>query len=355
MTVRLPKEVREELDRLQRHYQIDPNELERGYNGYVFFAKNAITGQEVAIKFYDVEADGKQHREPQLLAQIRSPNVLEVLDARHVTDGLAFFVTPRCNGGDLDDLIAQGVSAGGALEIVAGICQGVSAMHANRLVHRDLKPRNIVLDQGQPKIADFGSVRLLPEGADEVPASAHSLIYRAPESFTRGTHGKISDVYQVGIVAYQLLGGSLSYDARHYLKPKERRDVEQLLDPFDQQRLVDAAVQKRITSRSLLDMDSLPPWTRPVHRVIRRMTAPDPGARYQSIAEAATAMHSVRNRVADWRRTPTGAILTEKGRLVEVRETGTTGVYEAFIGTASGYRRARGAKGSLSEVIATIR
>jgi eukaryotic-like serine/threonine-protein kinase len=187
-----------------------------------------------------------------------------------------------------------------------------------------------------------------------VPASQNSLIYRAPESFIRGTHGKVSDIYQAGVVAYQLLGGALSYDPFDYLKPKERRELEELLDPVEQQRLVDAAVQKRIATRTLLNLDSLPPWTQPVHRVIRRMTAPDPGVRYQSISEAATALHSVRGKVADWRRTPSGAMLRERGRIVDVREAGTPGVYEAYVDNGSGFRRSRRATGSLSDVIAAV-
>lgn len=353
MRAQLPTEVQEELARLDVHYDIG-DELDKGANGYVFFAKNRITGREVALKFYPIEPDGTQHREPQLLAQLRSPNVLEILDARAIADEWAFFVTPKCDGGDLDDLIDRGVSALEAIDVIIGICRGVSDIHAQDLVHRDLKPKNIVMDGGVPKIADFGSVRLVPAGAEAVPASKHTIIYRAPESFIDGVHGKVGDVYQVGVVAYQLLGGTLSYNESDYLKPNERRQWEAMIDPIDRSMFVDEAIKKRITSRQLLKFDTLPPWARAADRVLRRMTSPDSAARFQSISLAATAFHALRARVRDWRRTPNGADLRAQGRTVELRAVNPGDLYEAYVDNGRGFRRAPIPRDSLARLVANF-
>lgn len=350
MTV--PDAVRDELSRLNKHYELG-DELDRGANGYVYFARNRITGKEFALKFYPVEADGTQHFEPLLLAQLDSPNVLEVYDARTVGDDWAFFATPKCDGGDLDDAISKGLSAHEALDIILGVCRGVTDIHAESLVHRDLKPQNIVLDGGVPKIADFGSVRLIPDGQTSVPASEHTIVYRTPESLgENGSHGKPGDVYQVGVVAYQLLGGTLSYKELDYLNAAVRRQLDKIADPIDRRLFVDGVIHKRIQSGRLLDFESLPPWAKPMVRVLRRMTAPDPAARFQSMSEAAVGVHATRPRIGNWKATKFGALLVERTRVVELRYVSATGTFQAFVDNGNGFRRAGAiAQGSLGDLV----
>ena len=76
------------------------------------------------------------------------------------------------------------------------------------MVHRDLKPANIVMDGHTPRIADFGTVRILNQGSAVTTASRHSGLYRPPETFASNQYSRAGDVYQVGLVAYQLLGGA---------------------------------------------------------------------------------------------------------------------------------------------------
>jgi serine/threonine protein kinase len=202
-----PAEVTEELGRLNEHYDAF-EENDRGANGYLFFARNRITQQDVAIKFYSGQP-GREHDEPRQLATIVSPNVLPILDARHVSEEWAFFVTPRCREGDLDDLIASGPSIHRGLDVALGVCRGVSAIHANGMLHRDLKPANVVIEGGVPRIADFGSVKKLAVGCLDTTATRHSVLYRPPESFGSNRYDLKGEVYQLGLVTYQLLGGTL--------------------------------------------------------------------------------------------------------------------------------------------------
>ena len=337
----LPAEIAEVMRELETHYDI-LKEDDRGGNGVLFFARNKVTAREVAIKFYAGEPGERRHDEPRLLASIKSPNVLQILDARTVGDDLAFFLTPRCTGGDLDDLIAERVTAQEAIDVTLGICAGASAIHAARLLHRDLKPGNIVLEGGVPLIADFGSVRLLPDGANAIPGSRHSILFRPPESFDAGLYSRAGDVYQVGIVAYQLLGGALPYDGINYLTRAEILEHQAVLDVVDKQLHVDAAIRRRIESGRLLNFGSLPPWARAAVPVLRRMTAVDPAQRYQSMSDAAAALIRVRSSVPNWKRTLDGARLESKGRVVEVRRVPDSDLYEAYLLSRSGPRRVAG-------------
>ncbi len=205
-----PEEIRNGIVELQEHYE-NFEENNRGANGYLFFAKNKVSKQDVAIKFYYGEPGDRQHDEPRQLAAINSPNVLSILDARMISEDWGYFITPRCNEGDLDDLITDLSSSYTAIDTAIAICHGVSAIHAQGMVHRDLKPGNIVFDGGIPKIADFGSVRAFERGQEITRASRHSVLYRPPESFESDEYTKRGDVYQIGLVTYQMLGGGLSY------------------------------------------------------------------------------------------------------------------------------------------------
>jgi len=83
------------------------------------------------------------------------------------------------------------------------ILSGLSFLHANKLLHRDLKPQNILLaDSGSAVIGDFGSVKRLPDGHQTVPGSGHSIIYCPPESASSGTYGISGDIYQVGVTMF---------------------------------------------------------------------------------------------------------------------------------------------------------
>src|SRR5690606_23569311 len=163
----LPEELQAAIAELQRDH--DGFEFHPvGANGYLVFARNHISGAAVAVKFYYGAPGERRHDEPRLLASIRSPNVLPIIDARNLSDEWAFFLTPRCGDGDLDALISTKPAAVQAIDVALGICTGASAIHANGLIHRDLKPANIVCDVGVPLIADFGSIRQLAKGEADI-------------------------------------------------------------------------------------------------------------------------------------------------------------------------------------------
>lgn len=228
-TENLPNEVADALTGLADHYQ-NFERINRGANGYLYFAKNKVSKMDVVIKVYAGDPGENRHDEPRQLSALTCPNVLPILEARSISDEWAFFMTPRCFEGDLDDVIQSKPSVHKALDIAVGICSGVSSIHAARMLHRDLKPGNIVMLSGTPRIADFGSVSAIKDGHQDVVASRHSILWRPPESFDTGRYSKKGDVYQIGMAVYQLLGERLYYDGMAYLSKKQKKIFRPLLN-----------------------------------------------------------------------------------------------------------------------------
>lgn len=351
MTGDIPPEIQSCLKDLEAHYS-EFESVARGGNGFLWFARNRISQAEVAIKFYAGESGARRHDEPKLLSQLQSPHILPIHDARNVSEDWAYFITPRCHGGDLDDLIKLRPSVHCSIDVVLGIAHGISAIHTRGMVHRDLKPANIVMDGAVPRIADFGTVRMLDPNSSVTTASQHSCLYRPPESWATNTYSRSGDVYQLGFVAYQLLGGLAHYDGRNYLSTAERKKYEMIPDPIDQSLFVGQAIRRRAEAGVLADMSTLPPWIGPAaKKALRSMLSPDPTKRLGSMADVTAAMHKMRGETKNWSFDGTIARLTEDGKVLELRPT-DSGTYEAFQQIKSSFRRAPGVKpGPLAELI----
>jgi eukaryotic-like serine/threonine-protein kinase len=180
----VPREIEAEIERLSITYTFEKLS-DKGANGYLFKARNRVLDREVAIKFY-FWADGyRAHVEPRSLARVSSPSIIEILEASVIGEEWALFVTPFYENGDVDRYLeTHRFDLRDGLRFSIALLDGVSALHRERLVHRDLKPENILVsDRRLPLIADFGSVRLLPDGEESVSGSGHAVLYRPPESF----------------------------------------------------------------------------------------------------------------------------------------------------------------------------
>ncbi|MER9894078.1 protein kinase [Mesorhizobium sp. M0119] len=334
----LPEELQAALRDLERDYEgFDFHPV--GNNGYLVFARNRISGIAVAIKFYYGAPGERRHDEPKLLASIQSPNVLPIIDARNLSSEWAFFLTKRCGDGDLDHYMQGRPSARRAIDVALGVCAGASAIHASGLIHRDLKPANIVSDGGIPLIADFGSVRRLAEGQADLPASGHSALYRPPESFETGRYSFLGDVYQIGLVTYQLLGGSLPYDPMAYFSKKNLKEYDELSDDVQRSQFQDGVIHRRAAAGELMDLRSLPPWVRGVAKsALRSMTHPDVGQRLKNAADVAAALTRVRADTLDWQWVDNVARLELADRIIELRPT-ANGLYEPLQAKEGLFRR----------------
>jgi serine/threonine protein kinase len=335
-----PEAIKKSLKGLETNINFDKYST-KGMNGYVVFGQNNILHRRVAIKYYYWAGDREYHAEPRQLAQVRSPNIIDVLDASEIDDNWALFITPFCEGGDLDDLLErQSVSLIDAVDMVMQILNGVSSLHAERFVHRDLKPANILIcDDNQVVIGDFGSVKKLPEHDDIVPGSGHSLLYRPPESCHAGMYNTTGDLYQCGIILYQLLGGFLPYDEVSWLNRSELNHYNSLNDGVDRSVFVDQVLIRKIQKGKILQIEKLPPWTpKSLHRLIRKATNSNPQKRFTSAADFLAQLHKFRSNMVDWRIVDGSPTLFLKDRHIRLCKDHQTGLYRIEQDKGKGWR-----------------
>lgn len=335
----LPSEITKTIAELENHYT-DFERNNRGNNGYMVFARNTVSRMDVAIKFYYGEPGDGRHDEPRQLTTVTNQNVLQILDAKAISDEWGYFITPRCFGGDLDDLIKTSPEAHRAIDIALGICSGCSAIHALKMLHRDLKPGNIMVSNGQPRIADFGSVRCLMDGADYVSASRHSILYRPPESFASSRYSVKGDVYQIGLVTYQLLGGELPYDGIKYLSVHQQAQFAEIVDKVDRSLFLDSIIRQKAEAGRLLDMNTLPGWIDNASRkAIKRMTHHDPYKRLSTTADVAAELTMMRTRIPNWRWHNNIPTITLPNGTIELRPTDDPDIFIAYKDSGNGFRR----------------
>jgi len=123
-------------------------------------------------------------------------------------------MTPFCAAGDLDEVMTG--RKFGPVEAVDVLCQlagGASFLHGSGYLHRDLKPSNVfAVEADRYVIGDFGSVVPLNAQGYAQSLTQHSLLYRPPEVVTTRRSYRESDIYQLGVILFQLLGGQLPYE-----------------------------------------------------------------------------------------------------------------------------------------------
>ncbi|MDQ3951982.1 MAG: serine/threonine protein kinase, partial [Actinomycetota bacterium] len=206
-------------DRVQDRYTlIEP--LGRGGMAEVWLARDERLERDVAIKFmaanlcHDPEFLVRFFSEAQAVARISHPNVVCVLDFGDFEDR-PYLVMECVSGGSLADLTGEPVLPERALEIVAAAARGAGAAHRAGLVHRDVKPANILVDEnGEPKLADFGiASSAVSEKLTATGAAIGSPHYISPEQATGRPVTAAADVYSMGAVLYELLTGRPPFEA----------------------------------------------------------------------------------------------------------------------------------------------
>jgi len=216
-------------------------EIHRGGQGIVFAAKQLSTGRDVAIKvlLHGSLASQKQQlrfeREIDLAARIQHPNVVSILDRGQTKDGRGYLAMELVDGPTLDGYIKQeSLSIEERLRLFIEICSGVQAAHQRGVLHRDLKPGNILMDPtGSPKVLDFG---LAKDDLEESVTMARTiagefmgtLAYASPEQL-RGNPDMIdsrTDVYALGVLLYELITGELPHDMTGSINEVIRRVLE---------------------------------------------------------------------------------------------------------------------------------
>jgi eukaryotic-like serine/threonine-protein kinase len=156
-------------------------------------------------------------RERQILAGLEHPNIARLLDGGTTDDGLPYFAMQYVEGVPIDRFCDEGkLSVQERLRLFQGVCAAVQYAHRNLVVHRDIKPGNIlVTTEGVPKLMDFGIAKLLnPDIAGEAPTASGLAMtpdYASPEQARGGVITTATDVYSLGVVLYELLTGHRPY------------------------------------------------------------------------------------------------------------------------------------------------
>ena len=239
--------------------------LGSGGFGTVYLAQDTWIDKKVAIKVPHRQGldFGELLREPRLLASVSHPNIVAITTAEK-QENIFFIVMEYVQGETLETIIEKGgaLDVTRALDFTCQICNAVDHAHGQGVIHRDLRPANVlVTDNDMVKVADFGTSRFL-----EIAAHGTTVIgsppYMAPEQF----HGKAvfaSDIYSLGVTMYQMLTGVLPYDAPAPSDLPKLMSGELVSPP----RMKNPAIPKALSD------------------VVMRAMAPEVTARYQRAAD----------------------------------------------------------------------
>ena len=263
------------VDRIleQRYRILEP--IGAGGSSQVYLAQDTALGREVAVKVLDphAAADGTLRKlfvkEARALAQLSHPNIVAVFDVGEV-DGLPFIVMEHVAGASLKQRIerAGALPLADAVRLTDGIATGLAFAHSRGIIHADLKPSNILLDQNDtPKICDFGIART-PMEDSESPQLFATALYVAPERVEGRPASVASDMYGLGLVVYEMLVG----------KPPFTSANAAVL-------LRDHVVRPPVPPSHL--RPSLP---KAVDSIVLKALAKDPALRYQKATEISSAL-----------------------------------------------------------------
>ncbi|ANY24018.1 protein kinase domain-containing protein [Gordonia terrae] len=305
---------------LEDRYRIDAP-IARGGMSAVYLAVDLRLGRDVAVKVMDSRYSGdpqflrRFEFEARAVAGLKHPGLVAVYD-QGIDNGIAFLVMELVDGGSLRELLRERgpMPPHAVVAVAAPVLGGLGTAHAAGLVHRDVKPENVLIsDEGEVKVADFGLVRAVAEaGVTSASVILGTAAYLSPEQ-VESTHADArSDVYSMGVMMFELLTGrtpfsgdsplALAYQRLSFdvpapgdviagvpeefdeivLRATERNPADRYVDGFDMQRAL----------LGVADELDLPPFTVPAPRrsaerqTVSRYRSPDPGGhgtRVQSV------------------------------------------------------------------------
>jgi serine/threonine-protein kinase len=259
-------------------------ELGRGTAATVYLARDGKHNRLVALKVLKPEiaaatAGKRFKREIGILARLNHPHILQLFDSGVLTSGKQppslFYVMPYMRGGTLRDRLKQEVQIPleSALHIAREVADALHYAHGEGVIHRDIRPENILLEQGHALVADFGIARVLESVAGESLSTSGLVIglpgYMSPEQATASRElDRRTDIYSLGCVLYEMLAGQLPFTG-----------------------VTRTAVLARQLSDPVPPLGTLRPGVPPaIERAVLRALAKRPDDRFGSAAEFAAAL-----------------------------------------------------------------
>ena len=208
-------------------YRIE-REIGRGGMGVVYLAErdDPTFRQRVALKVLRAgTSDGEQLHvarflaERQLLVSLEHPHIARLFDGGVTTDGLPYYTMAFCEGGSLADrLRTEGaLPVADALRIAGELTAALGAAHARGVIHRDVKPANVLFDaNGSVRLADFGIAKLLGDDVTRTGEVIGTPAYLSPEQVLGQPADHRTDLWAVGVTLYEMLGGRRPFDGPSY-------------------------------------------------------------------------------------------------------------------------------------------
>src|SRR5215218_3046667 len=257
----------------------------------VWCAEDEVLGRRVALKLLggrfteDPEFRERFRREAQAAAGLTHPNIVGIFD-RAEWDGTPYIAMELVDGRTLKELVTERgpLEPGVAVNLTEQILRALGYAHRRGIVHRDVKPQNVILDgEGQAKVADFGIARAGHSEMTETGAIVGTVQYLSPEQAHGHPVDRRTDLYSAGIVLYELLTGHV---------------------PFDGEAPVSIAL-KHVNERPVPPGQLRPGIPPALEAVVLRALEKDPNLRYQSAEEFIAALEQAR-------RQPTRQIVMEQ-------------------------------------------
>jgi serine/threonine-protein kinase len=226
--------------------------LGTGGMGEVFLAHDRILGRDLALKVLkehyakDERFVRRFRKEAQSAAALNHPNVVQIYDQGCAEDGRYYIAMEQLPGGSLEDLILRrgplGVAQ--AARLASQVAEALHAAHGRGIVHRDIKPQNVLLDEaGDAKVTDFG----IALAASRTSTSGTNLLfgtpsYMSPEQAMGERVGPESDLYSLGVVLYEMLTGTVPFTAEGALATAMKHLTELPLPPRERNASVPEAM-----------------------------------------------------------------------------------------------------------------
>lgn len=238
----------------------------------VYLAKDVFLDRPVAVKVLREEYIGDQdyirrfHKEAKAIASLSHPNIVNIYDFG-INNDRAFLVMEYVEGQTLKDIITQkgALSSAETAEIGRQICLGVAEAHRKGIVHKDIKPHNILIEKnGNVKVADFGIAQAIDNNTithnKGILGSAH---YFSPEQAKGEQLDYKTDIYSIGVVLYEMVTGKV---------------------PFTGDNPVTVAL-KHIQAQPIIPSKIVPDISPQLEHIILKAMAKDPSQRYSSADE----------------------------------------------------------------------